>query len=334
MNGVGSLRYVLLGAGGFGAGGALAGASWPLAPLTMGASLLLVVLAGSIGGASLGLALRERRKVVALAVLGALGFTVGGFAAVFAGFVGFLPATSSGALNAMGAGTAGMIVGAIGGASLGVAFGDLRKILVLALVGALGFGVGLLAKFSLEEPLRLGAFEDVLLAVAGVIGGAVTGATVEYLEHPARHPRGERLLRLGASASVPLLAGLVVLFVILPYINICGERERSAFSEFPQYGGIERVPESSSHTGGCFASYQTSAPPEEVAAYLSQKLEAHGWTVNNRLKAEGEAEDHFGGTLVAARRDGLTYNADYESLRIYDPPRNGTYVAVHVYESR
>jgi hypothetical protein len=294
----------------------------------------MVVLAGAIGGAALGLALQERRKTVALAVLGALGFTVGGFVAVVAGFIGFLPASESGALNAMGAGTAGMIVGALGGASLGVAFGDLRKILILTLVGALGFGLGLLVKFSLEEPLRLGVFENVLLAVAGVIGGAAMGATVKYLEQPARHPRGERLLRLGASASVPLLAGLVVLFLVLPYINICGGEERAAFSEFPQYGGIEREPESDPQTGGCFATYQTSAPPEEVADYLSEQLKAHGWTVENRLKSEGDAEDRFEGTLVTARRDGLTYNAGYESLRFYDPPRPGTHVAIHLYESR
>jgi hypothetical protein len=159
------------------------------------------------------------------------------------------------------------------------------------------------------------------------------GATAEYLEHPGRHPRAERLLRLGAWASLPLLAGLVALFLILPYVRICGEEERAAFSEFPQYGGIEREPESDPHTGGCFASYKTSAPPDEVADYLSEQLEVNGWTVNNRLKA-GEAKDRFGGTLVAARRDGLTYNADYESLRLYDPPRPGTYVVVHLYESK
>lgn len=334
MRRAGYLRYVLLGAGGFGAGGALAGVSWPLLPLTGGASLLLVVLAGAIGGASLGLALGERRKTVALAVLGALGFTIGGIVAVVAGFIGFLPATGSGALNAMGAGAAGMIVGAVGGASLGAAFWDPRKILVLTLVGALGFGLGLLVKFSLEETFRLGAFENVLLAVAGAIGGAVMGAAVEYLERPARPLRAERLLRLGAFASVPLLAGLVVLFLVLPYINICGEEERAAFSEFPQYGGIEREPQSDPQTGGCFAAYQTSAPPEEVADYLSEQLQANGWTVKDRLKAEGDAENRFGGTLVAARRDGLTYSADYESLRFYDPPRPGTHVAVHLYESK
>ena len=76
--------------------------------------MLLVVLAGAIGSAALGLALRERRKSVALAVLGALGFAMRGFVAVVAGFIGLLHATSSGALNEMGAGTSGMVVGAVG----------------------------------------------------------------------------------------------------------------------------------------------------------------------------------------------------------------------------
>ncbi len=77
MKRMGIIRFVLLGAAGFGVSGAIAAASWPLAVITFGASALLFILSGAVGGASLGLALRDRRKLVALALLGALGTFLG-----------------------------------------------------------------------------------------------------------------------------------------------------------------------------------------------------------------------------------------------------------------
>lgn len=328
------LRFVSLGAYGFGAAGALAGTSWPLLPKTVGLSALLVVLGGAIGGASLGLALRDRSKVVILALLGAVGFTVGSIAAVFLAFVGMLPASESGATNAVGTVAAGLLVGTVGAASLGVSLRDPRKLVILTLAGAVGFGVGLLAKFALEHTLRLGAVEDVLLAVGGVIGGATLGATLGYLEGAVEHVPGERMLWLGTLAGVPLVAGLFVVFFILPYRGICGEEERAVFSEFPQYGGVEKEPQPDSLTGGCAVVYETSAPPEKVAGYLAGRLESHGWTVQHRLGAGGEAEEEFGGTLVTASRDGLRYSADYETLELYKTPRPGTHVAVHLSENK
>lgn len=247
-------------------------------------------------------------------------------------FVGLLSSSESGATNAMGAGAAGVLVGAVGAAALGLSLWDPRKILLLSLAGAVGFGVGLVVKFFLEQTLQLGAVENVLLAVSGVIGGAALGATLGYLVRVAEHPRGERLLWLGALASLPLIAGLFVVFFTLPYRGICGEEERAAFSEFPQYGGLEKEPQPDSMTGGCAMIYETSAPPEKVAEYFANQLESHGWTVQHRLRAGGEAGEEFGGTLVTASRDGLRYSADYESLEFYKRPRPGTHVAVHVSE--
>jgi hypothetical protein len=49
------MRFIVFGAVGFGFGGAIAGACWPLAVVTKGASALLFILSGAVGGASLGL---------------------------------------------------------------------------------------------------------------------------------------------------------------------------------------------------------------------------------------------------------------------------------------
>lgn len=58
-------RFVDLGA--VGVGGTIAGACWPLAFITSGASALLFVLLGAVGGASLGLALGDQARTRILA---------------------------------------------------------------------------------------------------------------------------------------------------------------------------------------------------------------------------------------------------------------------------
>src|SRR5215203_7239914 len=85
---------------------------------------------GALGGASLGLASKERRRVVVLAPLGAVGLTLG----IIAGLV-------VGSFFNYGWPT-GAVVGAIVGASLGAAFRDWRAIVALVIVGAVGCGVG------------------------------------------------------------------------------------------------------------------------------------------------------------------------------------------------
>ena len=83
------MRFAFFGAVGFGVGGTVAGACWPLAFVTSGTSALLFILSGAVGGASLGLALGDRRRTKLLALLGTLGFTLGGIVALVIGF-GFL----------------------------------------------------------------------------------------------------------------------------------------------------------------------------------------------------------------------------------------------------
>ena len=329
-------RFVLFGTAGFGIGGAMAAASWPLAMFTFGASALLFVVSGAVGGASLGLALGDRRRTIALALLGLLGTLVGGIVTLI---IAFLFLSSSEALYGV-RGAMGVFGGAIVGAALGLAFWDWKKVLVLTLSGAMGFGAGTVLGVFLLRTVFGGDFmvgiagTIILYTIMGVAGGALLGGSLGYLEGASRTPRGQRTLRRAALASVPLIGALFVAGFILPQRSICGEEERAAFSEFPQYGGVEKTPRADSQSGGCALFYNASAPPAEVATYLAGQLEEHGWKVEHRLKAKGDGSDQFSGTLVTAHRDGLSYDAVYESLEFYDPPRPGTHVAVHVAEDR
>jgi hypothetical protein len=126
----GLVRCSVLGAVGFGVGEAIAVLSM-LGPIPLPLS---VSVGGAFGGASLRLALKDWRKVAILALLGALGLAVGVFATLTVGSYFNYSAIPLGAL-----------VGVVVGASLGVAFLDWRKVLGLAVAGAVGFSVGLLA---------------------------------------------------------------------------------------------------------------------------------------------------------------------------------------------
>jgi hypothetical protein len=162
----GLVRCSVLGAVGFGVGGAIAVLSM-LGPIPFPLSVLV---GGAFGGASLGLALKDWRKVAILALLGALGLAVGVFATLtVASYVNY----SSIPLGAL--------VGVVVGASLGVAFLDWRKVLGLAVVGAVGFGVGLLAGGLLRAsfPIIRGVGS---IPFTGVIGGALLGVALGYLE--------------------------------------------------------------------------------------------------------------------------------------------------------
>jgi hypothetical protein len=158
--------FVVFGAVGFATGGALGGFSM-LSPVPLPVSILL---AGAVGGASLGLASKDWKRVVLLALLGALGLTVGVLATLtFASFFNYSSALM------------GALAGVVVGASLGAAFGDWRTIVILAGVGGVGFGVGLFAGDSLRYalPVVRGAGS---IVVAGTVGGASLGAALGYLE--------------------------------------------------------------------------------------------------------------------------------------------------------
>lgn len=94
---------------------------------------------------------REWNKVAILALLGALGLTLGM-----------------------------AIAAAVVGVSLGIAFGEWRWVATLGVGGALGFGVGLFAGTAL--PTTLLGRTAYVVAIAGVTRGASLGMALEYLE--------------------------------------------------------------------------------------------------------------------------------------------------------
>ncbi len=173
------MRFVIFGAVGFGIGGAISGQLSrflpEMVPGLVGLPLILFV-GGALGGASLGLAAKDFRRVVILALLGALGLTIGVMAGLILG--SFFFNYSEVAIAA--------IVGAVVGASLGAAFLDWRTIVALAVAGAVGFSVGSLPGGSLGFSIPiirqlLGASGSI--AVAGLVGGASLGAVLGYLEY-------------------------------------------------------------------------------------------------------------------------------------------------------
>lgn len=135
------------------------------------------VVAGAVGGLALGLALM-RGKTISLAGFGALGFLLGGLVTIPFASLGNEVKSYLGVL---------LVPGAFGGAALGLALGGKMKIaiVILALAGALGFGIGdvvMIAVNGLLEP-RVGLITASIIkfALGGIIGGAVLGAALGFL---------------------------------------------------------------------------------------------------------------------------------------------------------
>jgi hypothetical protein len=190
------MRFVVFGAIGFGIGWAVAGflnsaliaithpmfspgpgqqplpwwVSWP--------SQLAYFFGGACGGAGLGLALGNWKRVAALTVAGFLAFGVGNFILFVLAFLFGFPLMS-------------VVSGAFGGLILGVALADWRGVLLLGLAGMVGFGVGGAIATALgmpplafdweQPPLWLGLYV-LVQAMVGIIGGASLGVALGYLE--------------------------------------------------------------------------------------------------------------------------------------------------------
>lgn len=164
---------VIAGILGFGIGGLLLGLL-----LNLELPFLGFPLEGAIGGLALGLAVGK--KPLRLALFGALGFGFGFIAELFIS----LALWDNFIVRFLG--------GGVGGLSLGLALGQKRQALYLALAGALGFGIGE-AVFSIFRAPQ-NAVQEFILGygqsawasfgglVRGLIGGAVLGLTLGIYE--------------------------------------------------------------------------------------------------------------------------------------------------------
>jgi len=119
------------GAVGFGIGGAIEGTVW----VALEARYLGIPIFGAIGGVSLGLALEGWKRAVVLALAGAIGFGVGFLIGFFIVLAVWEPMYYIEGLFL------GAVGGSVGGASLGLALRNWGKAGLLALAGAVGFGV-------------------------------------------------------------------------------------------------------------------------------------------------------------------------------------------------
>ena len=335
------MRFVILGAVGFGIGWVVAGLFATITALQTPSMLpyFSYLLAGACGGAGLGLGLRSWKRVAALALMGAVGFGVGLFPLFILGFIGLLPNWTS---IAMG-------IGVVGGAALGLVFGDLKRLAILALAGLVGFGIGAVITEALRMPFALYPFEadfaelwraPVLLlqhllvqVMVGLIGGASLGVALGYLEI------GIRPWRL-----VVLFLGFAILLVGVPVAvrgftsasGVCTQEEQKVYAQFPQYGNINKEPQRFPESGGCAVFYDTQASQERVAGHYVEQLKAHGWEVQQReyeTTVSGAEKRTFEEVEITARRGNFVYNVLFESHEYYDPPRPGVHVAVHVFKS-
>ena len=118
---------------------------------------------------------RGRRRVAALAILGAIGLLVGGLLWAFLSPGVMYLAKSSGII---------LLDGALGGAALGLALRDKRKMIDLTLAGAFGFWLGLMIADYFPTWLQSGwlLLPVIKFCIQGIIGGASLGAILGYLE--------------------------------------------------------------------------------------------------------------------------------------------------------
>jgi MFS family permease len=155
--------------------------------------MLVLSFVGACGGAVLWLSLRDRkdRRAVPTALLSALGFFLGSFVVVGLFFLSFMQVGYT-LLEALSAAVMGLVVGAL----LGVSLRRGRGTVVLALTGLVGFGMGGLVAAALQgfpsQPSGtwLPWQSAVFGVVEGIVGGALLGAALGYLE--SRKPADER----------------------------------------------------------------------------------------------------------------------------------------------
>lgn len=168
----GIAKFTLWGAIGFGVGGAIGGAVW----VAFDTPQLGFPILGTIGGASLGVSLKDGKRTMLLALAGAIGFGVGFLTGFFIVLTIWKPVHIEGLFL-------GAVGGTVGGASFGLVLRNWVKAGLLALAGAVGFGIAVQAVWDILRGLSPQVlWGSITLAIWGIIGGAFLGAALGYLE--------------------------------------------------------------------------------------------------------------------------------------------------------
>ena len=174
-------RFALWGAVGFCVGGAIGGTI--TSDLNTFVSMAIL---GIFGGASLGFVSKGWKGAVLLAFAGGTGFVVGTFLSVIVGMgLGLtLPNPINEVYGLVAPFIMGAIIGAIGGIALGLTLKDWRGVGLLALTGAVGFGIAAQINQSLLLSLLTARILSTIvpLSIWGLIGGACLGAALGYLK--------------------------------------------------------------------------------------------------------------------------------------------------------
>jgi hypothetical protein len=145
---------------------------------------LLFSIGGAFAAAVLGLGLRDGRKMAVMALLGGVAFFFGSVLVTILSFLSFFLGAGYGLLETISAAALGLVVGAV----LGLYFRSWKSIVVLGVMGLVGFGIGgLIAAASQGFPLQpsegLPSWQYAVFgAVEGIIGGASLGVALGYLE--------------------------------------------------------------------------------------------------------------------------------------------------------
>lgn len=160
------------GAAGFGIGGAIGGAMW----VAFDAPYLGFAIFGALGGASFGLAKKSWRMTIIGVLACAIGFEISFFLPFFILLVIWEPVYDIQGLFVGG------IAGTIGGVSLAIGMREWKKAWLVALAGAVGFGLAAQATWNLlrglEPQVLWGA---ITLTIWGILGGSALGAAMGYI---------------------------------------------------------------------------------------------------------------------------------------------------------
>jgi hypothetical protein len=188
------LKYMLVGAVGFGIGSLFPFNFYPVTGYAY-PNVIELVIFGAIGGISLGILSRNTKKMLYLALLGAVGIPIG-FVLSFVFLYTLALLTRNLALAFF---INFMLGGLITGAFYGIALRNRKKIRRLAIAGGFGFAFGALLVFVVsiiiygisDVPLLFGVGGTSAYIIFGTITGIFLGAGMYLAEKPPTNQKEE-----------------------------------------------------------------------------------------------------------------------------------------------